>query len=45
MKDTNLADWLLQHLDDEMAMNRQLHDLLLQAVLQGRLPAGSKLPS
>lgn len=45
MRDTNLADWLLQHLREEPAMNRQLHDLLLQAVLQGRLAAGSKLPS
>jgi len=45
MKDTNLADWLLQHLHGEGAMNRQLHDLLLQAVLQGQLAAGSKLPS
>jgi len=45
MKDTNLADWLLQHLHGEGAMNRQLHDLLLRAVLQGQLAAGSKLPS
>ncbi|MEJ6007698.1 PLP-dependent aminotransferase family protein [Paucibacter sp. AS339] len=45
MNPTNLADWLLQRLHGEAAMNRQLHDLLLQAVLQGQLAAGSKLPS
>nr|WP_321167589.1 PLP-dependent aminotransferase family protein [uncultured Roseateles sp.] len=41
----DLADWLQQHLREGQAVNRQLHELLLQAVLQGRLAAGSKLPS
>ena len=42
-----LSDWLLQRLDREAAQPayRQLHGLLLQAVLQGQLAAGTKLPS
>ena len=42
-----LSDWLqvpLQRGGSE-PVYRQLHNLLLQAVLQGRLPAGTKLPS
>ena len=42
-----LSDWLLQRLDRDAAQPayRQLHALLLQAVLQGQLAAGTKLPS
>ena len=44
---STLSDWLLQRLDREAAQPayRQLHALLLQAVLQGQLAAGTKLPS
>lgn len=46
-KPASLTDWLLQRLDRDSAvpMYRQLHEGLLQAVLQGQLPAGSRLPS
>ena len=47
MAASTLSDWLLQRLDREAAepTYRQLHALLLQAVLQGHLAAGAKLPS
>jgi GntR family transcriptional regulator / MocR family aminotransferase len=47
MRSVLLSDWLqvpLQRGGSE-PVYRQLHNLLLQAVLQGRLPAGTKLPS
>lgn len=42
-----LSDWLLERLDRDRGppLYRQLHNLLLGAVLEGHLPAGSKLPS
>ncbi len=42
-----LSDWLLERLDraSDEPVYRQLHGLLLAAVLEGQLPAGSKLPS
>ncbi|PPQ37817.1 transcriptional regulator, GntR family [Rhodoblastus acidophilus] len=42
-----LSDWLQQGLDraSDQPLYRQLRDLLLQAAMQGRLPAGAKMPS
>lgn len=42
-----LSDWLHERLDRQSGqpLYRQLHNLLLAAVLEGQLPAGSKLPS
>jgi GntR family transcriptional regulator/MocR family aminotransferase len=42
-----LSDWLQQSLDraGDQPLYRQLRDLLLKAVMQGRLPAGGKMPS
>jgi GntR family transcriptional regulator/MocR family aminotransferase len=47
MSSVLLSDWLQVPLqrDGIEPVYRQLHNLLLQAVLQGRLPAGTKLPS
>jgi GntR family transcriptional regulator/MocR family aminotransferase len=47
MNSTTLSDWLAQRLDRRSTepLYRQLHRLLRQAVLDGQLPAHSKLPS
>ena len=42
-----LTDWLQARLDRSLPLPlyQQLHDLLLQAVLEGALPAGARFPS
>jgi GntR family transcriptional regulator/MocR family aminotransferase len=42
-----LSDWLQERLDKQSGppLYRQLHNLLLAAVLDGQLPAGTKLPA
>jgi GntR family transcriptional regulator/MocR family aminotransferase len=47
MSSVQLSDWLQVRLErgSSEPVYRQLHNLLLQAVLQGRIAAGTKLPS
>ena len=47
MSSVQLTDWLQVRLErgGGEPVYRQLHNLLLQAVLQGRIAAGTKLPS
>jgi GntR family transcriptional regulator / MocR family aminotransferase len=47
MSSASLSDWLHEALErgGPQPMHRQLHNLLLQAVLEGRLRAGTQLPS
>ena len=47
MSTTSLSDWLQQHLvrDQGEPTYRQLHRLLRGAILEGRLPAHTRLPS
>lgn len=45
MKAADLVAWLKPRLQDGSPRNRQMQDLLLEAVLNGRIPAGQKLPS
>lgn len=47
MKPVVLSDWLLERLDKnaDEPMYRQLHRLMLKAVLDGQISAGSRLPS